>query len=611
VPYLYHRDDEGNTYQYVLYEGSNDIQVNYSGVTSYGDGSIYDAMVAGIENATGKIGLQYPGMEAAGRYENFYVRYSTNPGGGQAVAPAVATGGATSETGEAATLNGTVNPNGFYTTSHFEYGTSAEYGSSTATTSLGSGTSAVSVSAVINDLEPNTVYHYRLAATNIAGTTYGRDRTFTSSLGSSAHTLYFPHIVSTSDDTGQEYTWETEICVINTSDSETLNGVFRAYNNAGYLITKIDPISVTLDPHGRREVTVGNEFTKPNLIGYIVFESDLDTVEGYAKFSSFSPEGRGEYRVAVPAVSEINTGDIYISHIASSDMWLTEVSLINTTQSEQDVTIEFDNGATTTRRLYANGHTTFKIRDIFGGDPQPDIGSAVITGANGVVGLELFSSIDDTRQLSGVLLTDHTSSTIYYPHIANGSYWWTGIVAYNPSVSDTTITITPYCADGVPLTPQSVDIGGREKYIGTADALDLPVDAAWMQIDAESPITGFELFGTRNNMQLAGYTGVGISGTKGVFAKLERDGWTGIAFVNLESDPTTVTLTAYDDSGTEIATETVGLEGHAKMVDQAQDLFTHDIGGATYITYASDREVVGFQLNSSSDEMMLDALQGM
>ena len=49
--------------------------------------------------------------------------------------------------------------------------------------------------------------------------------------------------------------------------------------------------------------------------------------------------------------------------------------------------------------------------------------------------------------------------------------------------------------------------------------------------------------------QLAGYTGVGISGKAGVFAKLEKDGWTGIAFVNIENGSATVTLTAYDDNG--------------------------------------------------------------
>src|SRR5947209_20161743 len=46
-------------------------------------------------------------------------------------APAAATGQATSVTQTAATLNGTVNPNGQDTTYSFQYGTSSGYGQST------------------------------------------------------------------------------------------------------------------------------------------------------------------------------------------------------------------------------------------------------------------------------------------------------------------------------------------------------------------------------------------------------------------------------------------------------------------------------------------------
>jgi len=108
---------------------------------------------------------------------------------------------------------------------------------------------------------------------------------------------------------------------------------------------------------------------------------------------------------------------------------------------------------------------------------------------------------------------------------------------------------------------------------------------------------------------LAGYTGVGISGTDGVFAKLETDGATGIAFVNIEDSSAAVTLTAHDDGGTVIAAETINLDAYEKVVDTPEGIFVgSDIGNATYLTYSSDREVVGFQLNASSDGMMLDAL---
>ena len=68
-------------------------------------------------------------------------------------------------------------------------------------------------------------------------------------------------------------------------------------------------------------------------------------------------------------------------------------------------------------------------------------------------------------------------------------------------------------------------------------------------------------------------------------------------------------MTAYDDIGAIIATETINLDAHEKVVNSAEGIFAgSDISDATYIGYWSDKEVVGFQLNASSDDMMLDAL---
>src|SRR5437870_2645338 len=94
-------------------------------------------------------------------------------------APSVTTGSASSVSATTANLNGSVVPNGQETSWHFEFGTSTSYGIATATKSAGSGTSSTNVSAAVAGLTPGTTYHYRLVATNAAGTTPGGDRTFT------------------------------------------------------------------------------------------------------------------------------------------------------------------------------------------------------------------------------------------------------------------------------------------------------------------------------------------------------------------------------------------------------------------------------------------------
>ena len=97
--------------------------------------------------------------------------------------PSVTTLAATSVTGISATLNGTVNPNGLATTYYFQWGTTTSYGNTTTSSSAGSGTSNVNVSANITGLTANTPYHFRVVGVNSDGTTNGNDLTFTSLCG--------------------------------------------------------------------------------------------------------------------------------------------------------------------------------------------------------------------------------------------------------------------------------------------------------------------------------------------------------------------------------------------------------------------------------------------
>jgi hypothetical protein len=94
----------------------------------------------------------------------------------------VETGAASSVSTAGATLGGTVDPRGTAASAHFEYGTTTAYGSVTEAQDLGSGTGAVGVAAALGELQPGTTYHYRLVATNGAGTAHGEDRTFTTQL---------------------------------------------------------------------------------------------------------------------------------------------------------------------------------------------------------------------------------------------------------------------------------------------------------------------------------------------------------------------------------------------------------------------------------------------
>lgn len=152
--------------------------------------------------------------------------------------PTATTSSATDVTTTGATLGGTVNPNGAETTYSFEHGLTASYGSTTQPASAGAGTSPVSASASISGLLPGTTYHYRIAATNSAGTSQGSDQTFTTG-SSSACTLSSVTAPDTGDtfvyagSTRNNYGTAAELKANNVGDPANERTMFLGFDTAG------------------------------------------------------------------------------------------------------------------------------------------------------------------------------------------------------------------------------------------------------------------------------------------------------------------------------------------------------------------------------------------
>jgi hypothetical protein len=140
----------GNTYQ--------NVAANISGLTA--STTYHFRMVA-----TNSAGTVY------GADRTFTTLSATGP-------PVVITNAATNVASSSATLNGSADPHGLSTTVYFQYGTTTSYGHSTATQSK-TGNTYQNVAANISSLTASTTYHFRIVATNSAGTTYGSDKTFT------------------------------------------------------------------------------------------------------------------------------------------------------------------------------------------------------------------------------------------------------------------------------------------------------------------------------------------------------------------------------------------------------------------------------------------------
>ncbi len=106
---------------------------------------------------------------------------------------------ATGVTNSAATLNGSINPEGKETHYKFEYGTTTGYGSVVPATeaSIGSGFSGVEASQSISGLSSSTTYHDRLVANRGSYSVKGLDHTFTTTSISAPVNTAAPTVAST------------------------------------------------------------------------------------------------------------------------------------------------------------------------------------------------------------------------------------------------------------------------------------------------------------------------------------------------------------------------------------------------------------------------------
>ncbi|HTX31041.1 MAG TPA: choice-of-anchor Q domain-containing protein [Solirubrobacteraceae bacterium] len=100
--------------------------------------------------------------------------------------PAATTLPASRITRNSAFLNGSVTANQGAAKVWFQYGKTKKYGSRSAVLSA-AGVSPVAISWRANKLKPNTTYHYRVVIVTADGTSYGADRTFTTTVAVIKH----------------------------------------------------------------------------------------------------------------------------------------------------------------------------------------------------------------------------------------------------------------------------------------------------------------------------------------------------------------------------------------------------------------------------------------
>ena len=157
----------------------------------YGPTAKYGSSTPVIEGGSGfgdeQVSQQLERLAPGTTYH--YALVISNPAGSETISggtfttspsapPVAVTGAASSITATSATLAGTVQPSSLTSTYAFQIGIDTTYGGELSEVA-GSDSQAAPVSATFANLQPGTVYHYRLTASNEDGISYGADQTFT------------------------------------------------------------------------------------------------------------------------------------------------------------------------------------------------------------------------------------------------------------------------------------------------------------------------------------------------------------------------------------------------------------------------------------------------
>ena len=202
---------------------------------------------------------------------------------------------------------------------------------------------------------------------------------------------------------------------------------------------------------------------------------------------------------------------LYFPHIDVSDFWWTGFAVVNPGEQDANVTFKFyDNEgnqvASLDRTIPAKGKIVSTIRNLFN-DEVPDGASWYkIETETKLDGFELFGTTD-WHELVGVKIFSDPSTKLIYPEIMVDDNHWTGIALINISDQDSNVVFKAYNSAGQELASSSaINIPSYGKQVALVEDFfdSFPAETAYVVAESEENIIGFELFGYKSHVGLAG-----------------------------------------------------------------------------------------------------------
>lgn len=321
--------------------------------------------------------------------------------------------------------------------------------------------------------------------------------------------------------------------------------------------------------------------------------------------------------LSVGAVTSLSDR-ILIPHIAArTETWYTRAVLVNASETSADLDFNAAGNATAiSRNLVPGGRKDFRFTEIFNNSlPEWGIFQAA-KEQPGIAGFNVFGRVDGKKETAALEMIDlklfnpnHTRirNNIYFTHVARPSVgFWTGLALINTGNSQANYNLIAYDDNGGVLeSKNNQSLNPYQKLLNTTDQLFPGLDdVAWIAVETDDELAGFELFGDASATLLAGFRAESTASDRLYFPHIDqRDGkaWTGITLLNVGTQTASLTVTAYNDAGTALAVQNESLAPGRKLVRTAAAVFSGGLpNGTTYIEVQSDQNsLMGFELFGS------------
>jgi len=223
-------------------------------------------------------------------------------------------------------------------------------------------------------------------------------------------------------------------------------------------------------------------------------------------------------------------------------------------------------------------------------------------------GMEIFwKRSEEVFQRTALPLATDLATRWIIPHIpADTDLFWTGIACVNPGDEPANLAITAFNAQGEALETQSFALAPLTQWLGLAeDAFPGLADAGmshW-QISSDQPITGFQLFGTRNDQTLASLPFLGEGRNELILPIFVNSGseWQGIALFNPSNQNVEITIAPPDGT---LFPKVVELQPNQKTLLLVSDL---QMLSTFWARITADQPILGMTVFGDTARTWMDA----